>query len=426
MEEFRFVENELWCESVRLADVAAQCGTPLYVYSKRSILDHCRWIERAFGSIDHLSCYAVKANGNREILRLLAETGVGADAGSLGEMQLALDAGFPPEKITLSGVGKRDDEIEFALRNRILALNVESEQELEVVNDIAFHHQADARIFLRVNFDIESDTHPYVTTGRKFNKFGVPASDAKRILLQAQTLSNIRISGIHSHIGSQITNIEAFVDAANASVELVDVLRSAGLRIDQLNFGGGFGVQYRDYVKHPWLPGETDRQEEGLTTVGMLETVLPILRQTGLRILIQPGRSIVAHAGILLTKVLFKKNASGKQFVIIDAGMNDLIRPTLYQSYHQIVPLHLKRRDREIVDIVGPLCESGDFFAHDRELPAVARGDLLGVLCAGAYGFVLSSNYNGRPRPAEVMVDGDRFTVITKRETIDQLYSGER
>ncbi len=425
MEEFRFVDNELWCEGVRLRDAAEQCGTPLYVYSKRSILDHCRWIERAFGSIDHLSCYAVKANGNREILGLLAGTGIGADAGSVGEMQLALDAGFPREKITLSGVGKRDDEIEFALRNRILALNVESEQELEIVNDIAFRLHEEARIFLRVNFDIGSDTHPYVTTGRKFNKFGVPASDAKRILLQAQTLSNIRISGIHSHIGSQITNIEAFVDAANAIVDLVDVLRSVGLRIDQLNFGGGFGVQYHDYVKHPWLVGDRDHREEGITTVAMLETVLPILKQTGSRILIQPGRSIVAHAGILLTKVLFKKNASGKQFVIIDAGMNDLIRPSLYQSYHQIVPLHMEKRVCENVDIVGPLCESGDFFAHDRALPVVTRGDFLGVLCAGAYGYVLSSNYNGRPRAAEVMVDGDRFSVVTKRETIGQLYAGE-
>lgn len=421
MEEFRFIDHELWCEDVKLQDVAQRHGTPLYVYSQRSILDHCRWIERAFGSVEHLSCYALKANGNRAILRLLAREGIGADAGSIGEMHLALEAGFPAEKITFSGVGKRDDEIEFALQNNILALNVESEEEIGIINCIASRQRAEARIFLRVNFDIHADTHPYVSTGSKFDKFGVECSDAAGILSRAGNCSNVRFLGIHSHIGSQITKIETFLDAAKAIVRLADELKAAGMPVGQVNFGGGFGVQYRDYVRHPWLPADHDHHEAGITTVGMLETVLPLLCRTESRLLIQPGRSIVAHSGILLTKVLFRKNSSRKRFVIIDAGMNDLIRPSLYQSYHQIVPLHLQMRERERADVVGPLCESGDFFAIDRELPVVQRGDYLGVLCAGAYGYVLSSNYNGRPRAAEVMVDGSNVTVITPRETIDRL-----
>jgi len=396
MEEFRYTGDELRCEETSLDSIAEKYGTPLYVYSKRSILDHCRHIEKAFGNIDHLSCYAIKANANREILRLLAAEGIGADAGSVGELELALQAGFPADNITFSGVGKRDDELEFALRKGILSLNVESEEEIDIINSVASKSGSRARILLRINFDLSAGTHPYITTGQRHNKFGIHKDRALEILLRAVSLPGIEVLGIHSHLGSQITKGDVFVSA-------------------------GFGVQYRDFVSHPALPHEPDHSEKGLTTVDMLKMALPVLSEAKCKILIQPGRSIIAHAGILLTKVLYNKKTNDKKFVIIDAGMNDLIRPSLYQSYHQIVPTEMRRRSYEAVDIVGPLCESGDFFALDRRMPEVQRGEYLAVMCAGAYGYVLSSNYNGRPRPAEVLVDGDRTTVIRKREEVSDL-----
>ena len=421
MREFHFRDAELWCENVRLRDGAEQFGTPLYVYSRNSIIDHCRHIERAFGSIDHLSCFAVKANANRTILRTIAQQGIGAEVGSAGELHLALEAGFPADKITYSGVGKRDDEIEFALRSKILSLNVESEEELVVISSIARRLNTRARILLRVTFDVDPDTHPYITTGKNSNKFGVEAAKAGEILLKARSLQGIEILGIHNHIGSQIVRADAFVAAAKHSSELVHQLRSAGIPVHHLNFGGGFGVQYRDYVAHPFLPSDKETVESGITTVKLLEAVLPILEGTKCKILIEPGRSIVAHAGIVITKVLFKKVTREKTFVVVDAGMNDLIRPSLYQSYHQVVPLHVDDGQHEIVDVVGPLCESGDFLALDRALPRVRRGDYLAVLCAGAYGYVLSSNYNARPRPAEAFIDGSDIRVIREREKIDQI-----
>ncbi|MBI4548657.1 MAG: diaminopimelate decarboxylase [Ignavibacteriae bacterium] len=420
MQAFEYRNNQLWCEGLILSDVAQRFGTPLYVYSKQSIVDHCRWIEKAFGSIDHLSCYAVKANANAEIVRIIACESLGADVGSKGELQLALRAGFLPEKITFSGVGKRDDEIEFALENNISAFNVESEQELHVISHIATRLGKTARILLRVNFDIPSKTHPYITTGQKHNKFGVECSQAKRILLQATTCSGIEVHGIHSHLGSQITDRETFVRAAHAVVNFVNELRSErdNIPIREINFGGGYGVQYHDYITHPLLPQDDHHGETGLTTVSLLEAVLPILSHLKCKIVIQPGRSVVAHAGVLLTKVLYKKRTTEKTFVIVDAGMNDLIRPSLYLSYHQIVPLHVSNRQHEVVDVVGPLCESSDFFALDRMMPVVERGEHLAVMCTGAYGYVLSSNYNGRPRPTEVLVDGNHYEVITERESI--------
>ncbi len=421
MEQFRYKENGLRCEDVNVEEIARDVGTPVYVYSKRSIVDHCRWIEQAFGEIDHLSCYAVKANANHEVLRTLAGEGVGADAGSIGELHLALAAGFPPEKITFSGVGKRDDEIEYALRRNILSFNVESEEEIRVLDEIAQRLGTTARLLLRVNFDIDTRTHPYITTGRKHNKFGVDASKASSVLRWARSLPGLEVVGIHSHIGSQIIDEETFIASAQAVARSVTDFRNDGITITQVNFGGGFGVQYRDYIRHPLLPSEGENPETDVTTVRLLKAILPTLEQLGCTILIQPGRSIIAHAGILLTKVVYRKQGDGKIFVIVDAGMNDLIRPSLYQSYHQIVPTSLKNGEQEIADIVGPLCETGDFFALERKIPRVERGETLAVLCAGAYGYVLASNYNGRPRPPEVMVDGGRFTVVTPRESLDDL-----
>ena len=423
MREFHFKENELRCENVALNVIAKRFGTPLYVYSRQSIINHCQWIEKAFDNIDHLSCYAVKANSNTAILRIIADEGLGADVASIGELSLTLQAGFPPEKITFSGVGKRDDEIEYALENDISAFNVESEEEINVISQIATRLKKTARILLRVNFDIPSKTHPYITTGQKHNKFGVECSQAKRILQHAVKCPGIEVLGIHSHLGSQITDRETFVQAAHAIVNFVNELRSESVKIPvrEINFGGGYGVQYHDYIIHPDLPHDDNQGETELTTVGLLQAVLPILNQLKCRIVIQPGRSVVAHAGVLLTKVLYKKKTSEKTFVVVDAGMNDLIRPSLYQSYHQIVPLHIRDRKHEVVDVVGPLCESSDFFALDRMMPVVERGEYLAIMCTGAYGYVLSSNYNGRPRPAEVLVDGNHYEVITERESIHHL-----
>ncbi|HZY09533.1 MAG TPA: diaminopimelate decarboxylase [Bacteroidota bacterium] len=421
MREFYFKENELWCENVVLKLIAERFGTPLYVYSKRSILDHCQHIEEALRGVDHLSCYAVKANANRSILRLIAGKELGADVGSIGELVLAIESGFTPEKITFSGVGKRDDEIEYALEKNILAFNVESEEELITLNGLAGQLKRPARIFLRVNFDVSSGTHPYITTSGKHSKFGVDQSEVKRILFRAQKLPSIEIIGIHSHLGSQITDQETFIHAAHLMVQLVDDLRRNGIPIKEVNFGGGFGVQYHDYISDPHLPQDGSIAEKTLTTVALLESVIPILRQINCKIIIQPGRSIVAHAGVLLTKVLYRKQNPEYTFIIVDAGMNDLIRPSLYQSYHQIVPLAIRDVDCEVVDVVGPLCEAGDFFALDRTMPRVNRGEYLSIMCTGAYGYVLSSNYNCRPRPAEVMVDGTNCEIISERELVDQL-----
>lgn len=417
MYEFKYRNNELWCEDVSLTEVADKFGTPLYVYSKNSIIDHCREIEKVFGGVNHLSCYSIKANSNLKILEIIAQEGIGADAGSIGELHLALKAGFPHNKITFSGVGKRDDEIEFALQNDIYLFIVESEEELFVINTIASKLEKIARIQIRINFDISASTHPYITTGEKHNKFGIDQTYSEEIFQKALQLKNIEVLGIHTHIGSQITDPETFIASAKAVVDLIKVLRNKNIPIEQLNFGGGFGVQYHDFVKHKLLPPDDEQIDSKLTTVKLLEAALPVLKESDTKIFIQPGRSIIAHTGVLLTKVLYRKKTSEKIFIIVDAGMNDLIRPSLYKSYHQISPISIKSSADEIVDIVGPLCESGDFFALDRRLPLVERDDYLSIFCTGAYGYVLSSNYNGRMKPAEVMVDGNMCLLIRNRQS---------
>jgi diaminopimelate decarboxylase len=418
--EFRYEQGILKGEDVDLRTVAATFGTPLFVYSKNSLLDHCRTIEQAFEGKRHTTYYAVKANANRALLRLIAGEGLGADVGSGGELHLALAAGFRPDRITFSGVGKRDDEIASALREGIHAFNVESSEELEIMSGIASREQKRARILLRVNLDIDPGGHAYISTSKRQNKFGVPWQQATEFLRWAATLHNIDIGGIHSHIGSQIVREETFLRAAEALRTIVHELRGSGLRVDDLDFGGGFGVQYKGYVQHPRLPFE-EPEEQHLSAASLVRAVLPILESTGCRISIQPGRSIVAHAGLLLVRVVFRKQTEEKTFVVVDGGMNDLIRPALYHAHHQIVPVELGDRPHETVDVVGPLCESGDFLALDRPVPRVNRGDLLAVMCAGAYGYVLSSNYNARLRPAEILIDGGSATTIRARETFDDL-----
>jgi diaminopimelate decarboxylase len=423
MHEFKYHGARLMGESVSLQTVAEEFGTPLYVYSKRSILDHCRHIERAFDGHPHLSRYAVKANANRELLRLIGEEGFGADVGSVGELRVALAAGMHPAKITFSGVGKRDDEMTTALRSSIHAFNVESTEEIEVLNDLAGREGKRARILLRVNLDIDAGGHAYVSTSLKQNKFGVPSHQAGEVLTWASALPNIEVRGIHSHLGSQITQSSTFVAAAEALIELIRTISREGIPIHDLDFGGGFGVQYKGYVTHPELPPE-EPEEMNLSAASLIRTVVPLLRETNCRLSIQPGRSVVAHAGVLLVRVLFRKQTGDRLFIVVDGGMNDLLRPSLYNAYHQIVPLELKGHPLEVVDVVGPLCESGDFLALDRTVPRVERGDYLAVLCTGAYGYTLASNYNARPRPAEVLIDGTMRTMIRRRETVEELFEG--
>ena len=423
MQEFAYGGTSLMAESVPLRAVAEEFGTPLYVYSKRSVLDHCRYIERAFEGHPHLSFYAVKANANRTLLRLIGEEGFGADVGSVGELHVALTAGIHASKITFSGVGKREDELSAALRAGIHAFNVESTEEIEVLDAIAGTEKKKARILLRVNLDIDAGGHAYISTSLKQNKFGIPAKKAAGVLRWAMGLPNIEVRGIHSHIGSQITKAETFLHAAQALITLIRELSGAGIPLADLDFGGGFGVQYRGYIEHAQLPVE-EPEEINLSAATLIKTVAPLLRETNCRLSIQPGRSVIAHAGVLLVKVLYRKETDDKLFVVVDGGMNDLIRPSLYHAYHQIVPLELSGRPHESADIVGPLCESGDFFALDRRIPRVERGEYLALMCAGAYGYVLSSNYNARPRPAEVLVDGTSRTLIRRRETIEHINEG--
>jgi diaminopimelate decarboxylase len=418
--DIAYRDTSLFVEAVSLRGIAETFGTPAYIYSANSIRTHCRALEEAFDAVPHVSYYAVKANANRRLLQLIAAEGLGADVGSLGELHLAVGAGFAPSRITFSGVGKRDDEIEAGLARGILAFNVESREEIEVLNEIAGRRDARARLLLRVNLDIDAGGHAYVSTSMKQNKFGIPHTQAAELLRWAMALPNIEVRGVHSHIGSQIVKAEPFVRAARALATLVRDLRTAGIPIHDIDFGGGFGIQYHGFVTHPSLPVD-EPEDPGLSSSALVRAVLPILRKTGCTISIQPGRSIVAHAGVLLVRVLYRKESGEKTFIIVDGAMNDLIRPSLYHSYHQIVPAELRGVAAETVDVVGPVCESGDFFAQDRELPVVRRGDLLAVLCAGAYGYVLASNYNARLRPPEILVDGDSCELTRPRETLDHL-----
>ncbi len=420
MNTFTYVDGILNGESVPLPSLADQFGTPLYVYSQEALLSRCREIEEAFGEFPHLTYYAVKANANQALLRLVAAEGLGADVGSRGELYLALASGFRPSTITFSGVGKRDDEIDYALSNGIRAFYVESKEEVEVLNQIAGRRNVRARMLVRVNLDIDVGGHAYISTSKRQNKFGIPLQDVPALLRWASTLPHLEAHGVHSHIGSQITKADTFARAGRALVDLVRALRQEGLTITDLDFGGGFGVQYRGFLSDPLLPPEQP-EEPGLTTSSLIAALVPVLRESGCTVSIQPGRSIVAQAGALLVRVLYRKETAEKTFIIVDGAMNDLLRPSLYHAHHQIVPLTLTGADHETVDVVGPVCESGDFFALDRPLPRVHRGDLLAIMCTGAYGYVLSSNYNARVRPAEVLVDGNHAALIRARETVEHL-----
>ena len=422
MDFFQYKDNILHCEETPVQEIIEEFGTPLYLYSKNQLLENFRSIDGAFTGTDHTTCYALKANSNLELLKILQKEGAGADAVSAGEINFALRAGFHPSKITFAGVGKQDAEIAFALKHDIFSFNVESVEELAVINEIAGRMNTRARIALRINPDIDAATHPYISTGLKTNKFGIDISVAVETFKYAASLPNLQVDGIHTHIGSQILKLDPFKQTAQKVVDMVKELRSLGINIRHIDFGGGYGVTYKNALKHPLLPlEEASGADETPGNNAFITSVLPILKQADCKIVIEPGRSIVANTGALITKVLYRKDNGVKKFVIVDAGMNDLIRPSLYQAYHQIVPLTLAEGEREQVDVVGPVCESGDFFARERTMPFVKRGDHLAILTAGAYGFSVSSHYNARPSVAEVLVNGDKVRVIREREKIEEL-----
>lgn len=421
--KLEYRNNELHCEDVPLSELFLEFGTPLYVYSRSAFLENFRAIDHALHGIEHVTCYALKANSNLHILKALAEEGAGADVVSAGELLLALKAGFSPERIVFAGVGKREDEMELGLKEGIHCFNVESIPELQLLSLVAMRLQKRARVALRINPDIRAGSHPYISTGLNDHKFGIPAAQAAEAFRTAASLPNLEVCGVHVHIGSQITRPEPFAEAADIVASLVRSQRAAGLPITHVDVGGGFGVRYKNALRQEGLPEEEEDSPPPSAPAELIGAMLPVLKDLGCTVWLEPGRAIVADAGLLLTKVLYRKENGAKRFLIVDAGMNDLLRPSLYQAYHQIVPVRLETMERETVDVVGPVCETGDFLARDRVMPRIKQNDVLAVLTAGAYGFVNVSNYNSRLRPAEVLVNGDRVRVIRPRQTLEELVS---
>ena len=411
MHHFQHRNGELYAEDVPLRDIAAAVGTPCYVYSLATLRRHYHVFDQAFATLPHLLCFSIKANSNLAVLRTFAREGSGFDIVSGGELFRALKAGADPQKIVFSGVGKTREEIAAALRAGILMFNVESPQELDAINAVAGELGVTAPVALRVNPDVDPKTHPYISTGLKKSKFGIHIQRSIEDYRRAQALPHVAIVGVDCHIGSQLTTVPPFVDALGRIRELVGRLHKEEMRIRYLDMGGGLGITYNDETPPP------PQEYAAALTEG--------LRGLDTTLLLEPGRVIVGNAGLLLTRVLYLKGSDEKNFVIVDAGMNDLIRPALYGSYQAIEPVQQRSGKHFIADVVGPVCESGDFFAKDRELPAVASGDLLAVMSAGAYGFVMASNYNTRPRPPEILVDGADFHVVRARETLDDLVRGE-
>ncbi len=408
-----YKNGELYCEGVPVRTVAQRVGTPFYLYSSNTLANHFRAFDSAFAGVPHLICFALKSNSNSAVLRLLGREGAGADIVSGGELFRALRAGIDPNKIVYAGVGKRRDEIEYALKIGVLMFNVESGEELLALDRAAKDMRAVARIALRVNPNIDPRTHAYISTGLKENKFGIPIEQALEFYQTAKSLENVEVVGVHQHIGSQITEVQPFVDALEKLVGFVKMLKSAGIDIQYINIGGGLGITYKDET--PPLPKD------------VAQAIRPLLKNCGCTIVMEPGRAIVGNAGILVTSALYHKDSGEKRFLIVDAGMNDLIRPSLYEAYHDIRPVvESGAAEGAVFDVVGPICESGDFLAKDRKMPEVKQGDLLAVMSAGAYGFSMSSNYNSRPRAAEVMVKGNDYYIVRERETYEDLVRGEK
>jgi diaminopimelate decarboxylase len=433
MHFFHYRDGKLHCEDVDLPGMADKFGTPLYVYSAGTILDHYTRLDAALAPLDHLICYAVKANSNRAILQLLAGAGAGFDIVSGAELHRVLAAGGDPAKCTFAGVGKTREEIEYALEQRVFSFNVESEAELGYIDCIAGTKNLRAPIAMRVNPDIDPHTHEYISTGSRENKFGIALDRIPSVYERAATMRNIDIVGVQMHIGSQITEPAPFADAITKVAPIARGLKSK-YGIQFFSIGGGMGIIYRRALESgsgKWWH-DHGGESSAFSVPDYAGAVVPRLRELGVRILVEPGRFLVGNAGVLLTRVRYIKHSGEKKFAIVDAGMNDLIRPALYHSYHEIVPVKQPSKSMskstsktENVDIVGPVCESGDFFALGREMPEVREADLLAIMSAGAYGFVMASNYNSRPLPAEALVRGDRFALIRKRQTWKDLVRDE-
>jgi diaminopimelate decarboxylase len=411
MHRFTYKGNELYAEGVSMSTLARRYGTPLYVYSHATLQRHIRAYGEAFKGFPHLICFALKANSNLAVLDVLGRNGAGADVVSGGELYRARRAGIPPGKIVYAGVGKTEEEIRLALRPKILMFNIESGDELREIDRLAGLMRTRAPVALRVNPDIDPRTHAYISTGLRKHKFGIPAEEALAGYRLAHRLKNVDVVGMHMHIGSQITLMSPFVDALKRLLMLVEEVRARGIPIKYLDIGGGLGIPYR---------GDRTPEPEELA-----RKLLPLLKGRDVTLIVEPGRSIAGNAGVLLTKVLYLKDGPGKEFVIVDGGMNDLIRPTLYDAYHEVLPVRRSRRKEVLSDIVGPICESGDFLARERRIRSVRQGELLAVMSAGAYGFTMSSNYNSRPRAAEVMVRGRRHFLVRGKETYEDLVRGE-
>jgi diaminopimelate decarboxylase len=398
---------------VPLDVIAQEVGTPCYVYSAADILGRYSAYDEAFGDLPHQVCYAVKANSNINVLRMLADAGAGFDIVSGGELYRVLQAGGDAQKVVFSGVGKTEEEIAFALSKDIHIFNCESEAELAVIDRVAGSAGKRPRVAFRVNPDVDAATHPYISTGMSEHKFGIDIAEVESVYSRAVQRSNVLVEGVSCHIGSQILDANPLLEAVDKMIALVDRLRADGVPIRHLDLGGGIGVPYRPADSAPEIPD-------------IIDSIRRKVAGRDLHVSVEPGRSIVGEAGVLLTRVLYKKQTARKQFLVVDAAMNDLIRPALYKSHHEIVPVKKHDvRDIVMVDVVGPVCETGDFLARDRDMELVEAGELLAICTAGAYGFAQSSNYNSRGRAAEVLVDGDSWRVIRKRETYADLVRGE-
>src|SRR5713101_696664 len=410
MNYFEYRNEQLHAEDVPLADLAARIGTPFYVYSARTLRRHYRVFDEAFAGTDHLICYAMKALSNLSVLKLFAAMGSGFDIVSVGELMRCLRAGADPRKIVFSGVGKTGEELKAAIEAGILMINVESRPELHRVAHVAGRMHRRAPVSLRVNPDLDPGTHPHISTGHRDSKFGIPLAQVHEYYAEARSLPDLDLVGLSTHIGSQITDTSPFKEAANKVAVIVKALRESGVALRYLDLGGGLGIPYQE---EPPPPSE------------YAAALLGPLRGLGLKLIIEPGRVLVGNAGALVTRVLYLKETDVKRFVVIDGAMNDLIRPVLYEAYHRILPVE-RRASAPVVtaDVVGPVCESGDFFAREREMPEPRDGDLLAVMSAGAYGFVMASNYNSRPRAPEIMVDGAEAHVVRERESFEDLVRG--
>lgn len=409
---FSYKNGEFYAEDVPVSEIADQVGTPCYVYSYKFIEDTYNEYKEAFSEIEPIICYSAKANSNLSILKVFSSLDCGFDIVSVGELKKVLKIGADPKKIVFSGVGKTRDEIIAAIEAEILFFNVESVDELEFINEIAISIEKKARISLRVNPNINPKTHPYISTGFKKSKFGIEINKAFEVYKDCVNKQGLQVVGIDAHIGSQIFEITPFIDSLKKLIELADRLLNEGLNIQYIDIGGGLGIKY-------------ENEEQPLSKTKFANAIIKELNGKHYKIVLEPGRSLIGNGGIMLTRVLYNKIGTEKKFIIIDAAMNDLIRPAFYDSYHEIVTAKQNNSDKDIFDIVGPICESGDFLAKDRQFPSVSKDDLLVVKSAGAYGFVMSCNYNSRPRVAEVFVKGDKYFTIKQRESFEDLIKGE-